>query len=60
MTDTLTADALAAILARHALWLADDQTGEQATLRGANLRGADLRSANLHGATLCGADRSPT
>jgi uncharacterized protein YjbI with pentapeptide repeats len=55
MTDPITADALAAILARHALWLADDQTGERANLTGADLRGANLSGADLRGADLRGA-----
>ena len=49
------------ILQRHAKWLADEEGGKRANLRGAdlygaNLRNADLRGADLRDADLCGAD----
>lgn len=54
------------ILQRHAKWLADEEGGKRANLRGANLfdanlrganlRNADLRDADLYGADLRGAD----
>ena len=63
---TITPAALAAILASHALWLADDPAGTRADLRyatlsganlwRANLRCADLWRANLGDATLSGAN----
>jgi uncharacterized protein YjbI with pentapeptide repeats len=41
-----------AVFPSHALWLADDQTGERANLTGADLRGADLWRADLRDADL--------
>ena len=53
------------ILEKHKKWLAEEEGGERANLRGADLSYADLRNANLcyadlrgaglHGADLCGA-----
>ncbi len=40
------------ILQRHAKFLAGEEGGERADLRGANLSWADLREANLRGANL--------
>ena len=63
---TITPATLAAILASHALWLADDPAGTRADLSGADLSDAglsdadlsdaDLRYANLRGADLRGVD----
>ena len=44
------------ILRKHKLWLAGEEGGEKADLRGVNLREADLREADLIGANLRGAD----
>ena len=49
---------LAEVLAEHAKWLNDHQTGARANLRGANLRGANLRGADLRDADLRDADLS--
>ena len=49
---------LSEVLKKHALWLADEEEGKQANLRGANLRGADLRGANLIGSDLSDANLS--
>jgi hypothetical protein len=46
------------ILADHALWLANPETGVRADLYGANLYGANLYGANLYGANLYGANLS--
>ena len=44
------------IIQRHAKWLAGEEGGERANLRGANLQGANLPRANLRGANLQGAN----
>ena len=44
------------ILKKHKKWLAGEDGGVRADLRGANLRGADLSGADLSGADLRGAD----
>jgi len=49
------------VLAKHKKWIADEEGGQRADLRGANLwnaslRGADLRDADLQGANLWGAN----
>ena len=38
---------IAAILAAHSLWCADNATGSRANLAGADLAGADLSRADL-------------
>ena len=49
------------VLAKHKKWIADEEGGQRADLRGADLqhadlRGADLQHADLRGAYLQGAD----
>jgi len=44
---TYTKEELKEILAKHHLWLEDEDSGERADLRSANLRYSDLRSADL-------------
>lgn len=44
------------ILENHKKWLAGEDGGSRANLRGANLRGANLQDAALQGAKLWGAD----
>lgn len=51
-------DELQEILRKHSHWLAGDDDGERADLRGADLSDADLSYANLSNAILSGADLS--
>ena len=46
------------ILKKHKKWLAGEDGGARAYLRGADLRGADLRGVNLSDANLRGANLS--
>lgn len=50
---------LKAIIAKHGLWLRNEEGGERADLSGASLREADLSVADLSGASLSGADLRP-
>ena len=52
----MTPEEIKAVLDSHKKWLADEDGGKRADLRGADLRGADLRGAYLRGADLRGAD----
>ena len=54
----MTPEKLAEILAKHKLWLNDEEGGVKADLSGANLRKANLSGADLSGANLSGADLS--
>lgn len=47
---------LKTILDKHNKWLAGEEDGEKANLRGTDLSRDDLRGANLRGADLCGVD----
>ena len=49
-------DELNEILAKHKMWLNNEEGGERADLSGADLRDADLRRADLRWADLSGAD----
>ena len=43
----LSGEQLCEVLKKHRMWLAGEEEGEKAYLRGADLRGANLRGANL-------------
>ena len=53
---TISSEELKAILELHKKWIAGEDGGVRADLRGANLQYADLRGANLRGADLQGAN----
>ena len=53
---TYTKEALNKILAKHKLYLEENEEGQRADLRNAYLYGADLRNANLRNADLRGAN----
>ena len=52
----LSGEQLCEVLKKHRMWLAGEEEGEKAYLRGAYLWGADLRGADLGEADLRGAD----
>ena len=52
----LSGEQLCEVLKKHRMWLAGEEEGEKAYLRGADLRGANLRGADLGETNLRGAD----
>jgi uncharacterized protein YjbI with pentapeptide repeats len=48
----MTPEELAGVLHNHAKWVADEDGGERANLKGAYLKWANLKGANLKGANL--------
>ena len=58
MPERLTPEQIAEVLAKHLVWLREEEGGSRADLRRADLYRANLSGANLSGANLYGADLS--